>query len=158
MGGTYGMGERLPSYALPVVTFSFAACLVFSSIQSSWSRDTSKAARISLIISSAWRGEGLKPLCLPQPHRQGQGGQDATSLGLGVPFPCSMPSSPGGWWGKEGFLWVVIARGWGQKCPHNGLAVPVEGGFDKEGAQGEAQRVIRVGDAGLPAGRAGLQE
>lgn len=43
-------------------------------------------------------------------------------------------------------------------CPHDGLAVPVKGGFDEEGAQGEAQRVICVRDAGLPAGRAGLWE
>lgn len=49
-------------------------------------------------------------------------------------------------------------EGQGKKCPHNGFAVPVEGGFDKEGAQGEAQRVICVGDAGLPARRAGLWE
>lgn len=40
---------------------------------------------------------------------------------------------------------------------HDGLAVGVEGGLDEEGTQGEAQRVVRVPDAGLPAGGARLQ-
>lgn len=37
------------------------------------------------------------------------------------------------------------------------LAVPVKGGFHKQGPKGKAQRVIRVGDAGLPARGAGLE-
>ena len=40
---------------------------------------------------------------------------------------------------------------------YNLFAVPVKGGFDKQGPKGKAQRVIRVGDAGLPARGAGLE-
>lgn len=41
---------------------------------------------------------------------------------------------------------------------HNLLAVLVEGGLHKERPQSEAQRVVCVPDAGLPAGGAGLDQ
>lgn len=81
-----------PSTSLPGVTFSFAACLVFSSIQSSWSRDTSKAARISLIISSAWGGEGMKA-----PHNALVGtGWTGYNLPRTGSFPAFQPWGLGG--------------------------------------------------------------
>lgn len=158
-GPSWEVCGGLPPTALPRVTFSFAACLVFSSIQSSWSRDTSKAARISLIISSAWGGEGVKVPLLPAAPQTGTvwAGCDLPRAG-GSHFPAPCLPALGFGEGKGGFPWMVMGRGRGQKCPHDGLAVPVKGGFDEEGAQGEAQRVICVGDAGLPAGRAGLWE
>lgn len=107
-------------------------------------------------LLSLGRGGSEGPLPPTMPW-WGQGGQGTTSVGLGVPFPSSLPSSPGAWV-EWGFLQMVMGRGWGQKYSHNGLAVPVKGGFDEEGAQCKAQCVIRVGDAGLPAGRAGLRE
>lgn len=53
---------------------------------------------------------------------------------------------------------MLMGKGQGKKYPHNSFAVLVEGSFDKERAQGKAQRVICVGDAGLPARCAGLWE